>query len=454
MNDHKNLFTDAFHTLYLYATGMVAPKDKGNINVTKQVAGNNTAQDYEFTLELTPEQVKGDRDLTSDEIETLQHWNAEVGRKESALNNAVEALTNSATGQTVEEEFMASAVIVTTDSALKFARVDEDGTIYGLFDGDVTSPSALLYEMENKATPDADLMQEIADFVKALSSEVISDVTTLFDAVKAEFSEYVEEGSSLLFNYEKAQTMVEKLMAVTTAQEEYDQAVADRKTFTASTQITNPAEVTLVAKYQDDTTQEFLLNKDSSDTNCYYDAQTGKYIFKFTINASAAQEGWMSLDVKVASGSSIQFVLKETGNGGADSTTVNGDAYTTDGLSGEVTSGSQISYVFLNTFKTSDSGNGDSGNGNGDNTGGGGSEGPIEIDEPEVPKTEPTEEPTEEPIVEPEVPLIDVPGETIEEPEVPLGDAPRTGDSSNAVPFVCLMVLAVAGLGITRRKFN
>ena len=63
-------------------------------------------------------------------------------------------------------------------------------------------------------------------YVKALSSEVISDVATLFDAVKAEFSEYVseyvEEGSSLLFDYEKAQTMVEKLMAVTTAQEAYD----------------------------------------------------------------------------------------------------------------------------------------------------------------------------------------------------------------------------------------
>ena len=107
--------------------------------------------------------------------------------------------------------------------------------------------------------------------------------------------------------------------------------------------------------------------------------------------------------------------------------------------------------MFKNTFKTSDSGNGDSGNT-------GKEEIPKdpdeEIDEPEVPKTEPTEEPTEEPIDEPEVPLIDVPGETIEEPEVPLGDAPKTGDSSNAVPFVVLMMVAVAGLMVTRRKFN
>ena len=78
----------------------------------------------------------------------------------------------------------------------------------------------------------------------------------------------------------------------------------------------------------------------------------------------------------------------------------------------------------------------------------------VIIPEPEVPTTEPTEEPTEEPIDEPEVPLIDVPGETIEEPEVPLGDAPRTGDSSNAVPFVVLMMVAGLGLVATGRKFN
>ena len=55
---------------------------------------------------------------------------------------------------------------------------------------------------------------------------------------------------------------------------------------------------------------------------------------------------------------------------------------------------------------------------------------------------------------DPETPVIDVPETLAEEPEVPLGDAPRTGDSSNAVPFVVLMMVAVAGLGITRRKFN
>ena len=67
---------------------------------------------------------------------------------------------------------------------------------------------------------------------------------------------------------------------------------------------------------------------------------------------------------------------------------------------------------------------------------------------------EPEEPPIE--IEDPDVPLTDVPGEPIEidEPEVPLGDAPKTGDSSNAIPFVVLMMVGITGLAITRRKFS
>ena len=82
-------------------------------------------------------------------------------------------------------------------------------------------------------------------------------------------------------------------------------------------------------------------------------------------------------------------------------------------------------------------------------------EGPdIDIEDPDVPLAEPDEPPIE--IEDPDVPLTDVPGEPIEidEPEVPLGDAPKTGDSSNAIPFVVLMMVGITGLAITRRKFN
>ncbi len=79
------------------------------------------------------------------------------------------------------------------------------------------------------------------------------------------------------------------------------------------------------------------------------------------------------------------------------------------------------------------------------------------VNVPEEPMEEFLEEPIEEiEIDEPEVPLTEAPGEpvAIEEPEVPLGDAPKTGDSSNVVLFVVLMLAAGAGLVVTRRKFN
>ena len=82
-----------------------------------------------------------------------------------------------------------------------------------------------------------------------------------------------------------------------------------------------------------------------------------------------------------------------------------------------------------------------------------------EITDPDVPLVEP-EDPTTE-IDEPDVPLIDVPGtpveppvEEIDEPEVPLGDAPKTGDAAPIVGLIGLLVVAVAGLVVVRRKFN
>ena len=84
-------------------------------------------------------------------------------------------------------------------------------------------------------------------------------------------------------------------------------------------------------------------------------------------------------------------------------------------------------------------------------------EGPdIDIEDPDVPLAEPDVDEPDIEIEDPDVPLTDVPGDLVEidEPEVPLGDAPRTGDSSNAIPFVVLMMVGITGLAITRRKFN
>ena len=79
---------------------------------------------------------------------------------------------------------------------------------------------------------------------------------------------------------------------------------------------------------------------------------------------------------------------------------------------------------------------------------------PVEITDPDVPLVEP-EDPTTE-IDEPDVPLVEpgTPVEEIDEPEVPLGDAPKTGDAAPIVGLVGLLIVAVAGLVVVRRKFN
>ena len=71
---------------------------------------------------------------------------------------------------------------------------------------------------------------------------------------------------------------------------------------------------------------------------------------------------------------------------------------------------------------------------------------PLVPDKPDEPADTPDNK--EEPgTVEPGTPV-----EPVEEPD--LGDAPKTGDSSNAVPYVMLMLFAMAGLIVTRRKLN
>ena len=47
-----------------------------------------------------------------------------------------------------------------------------------------------------------------------------------------------------------------------------------------------------------------------------------------------------------------------------------------------------------------------------------------------------------------------IPDEELGDPEIPLDDAPATGDTNNAAPFMALLLAAIAGLVITRRKFN
>ena len=198
---------------------------------------------------------------------------------------------------------------------------------------------------------------------------------------------------------------------------------------------------------------QYILDAVDENGNALFEKDAdGNYIlnFDFTLKSGTFQD----FKVEATTGSSIQFIVTETDDGGAISTTVNGEV--TNSASGVMTTGSSLQYTFVNTFEDDGPvGPVDPGDG-GDTTPTDPTDPDIEIEDPDVPLAEPEEPGEEIDIEDPEVPLAEVPGEEVEidEPEVPLGDAPQTGDNSNTIPFVVLMLAAACGLVVTRRKLN
>ena len=183
--------------------------------------------------------------------------------------------------------------------------------------------------------------------------------------------------------------------------------------------------------------EQFILNEKDADGNYIY-AQDKNGNFIWSCDFGLKNGMFEDFTVEVSTGSSVQFIITETYDGGADVTRVNG--VTTHSAYGFVTTGS--TYLFENIFEEE----------------GGGGYTPEPPEKPEPPKDpeeiiDDPEVPLDEPDV-PEEPVIEPGEEIVDEPEVPLGDAPRTGDTTDAVPFMALMMFAMAGLVATRRKFN
>lgn len=99
-------------------------------------------------------------------------------------------------------------------------------------------------------------------------------------------------------------------------------------------------------------------------------------------------------------------------------------------------------------FTIEEQSGGDGGeSGGGGNEGGGGEPPGEEIPDPDVPKTEPdVPENPDEPIIIPGTPV-----DEIDDPDVPLKDAPKTGDTTNILLMLGLLVIGAMGLYATRR---
>ena len=385
-----------------------------------------------------------DRNLTGYTAPSWTSWRAKVLEAERAFKSSTMMTTESALsfimyGDEVED---INGVVInpalfslgTTESAYQFQS-------YNLFENS--------FAVEPEGSVDEGIVDWMIEIIRNLANPYMRTPFQTLDPeetlIEMQTAGVNTSGSALAFGFNEASDLYLADQDYFTKESAFKAAEAELNDYLAK--LGRRAMVTITE--DDNAPVQYILDGVDEKGNALYEKDAdGNYILNFDFTLKTGM--FKDFTVEATTNSAIQFIITETNDGGADSTTVNG--VTTHSAYGFLTTGSAI--TFVNSFKD---------NGGGGNTGGGEVTPPPEviIPDPEPPLVEPEEptvdptEPTEE-ITDPDVPLIDVPGEEVEipEPEVPLGDAPKTGDANNAVPFVVLMMAAGLGLVITRRRFN
>ena len=443
-------FDKATNTITLYTTAKVSavPTITGQLNVAKLVndKGNKTNGNEEFKFELKITEIKQSQvldPLTKDEAEKLHHYNSENRNAQAAdekaqedLKHAVEAFkghtytTASALSFVIADDNDISLYSVTTGSEMGWTSYDG----WTAFDcqGDKIAAGSTQETVLNK------IIEFIKDFAAAGKAMPQSEeATKMFMKDMMDYAG-VATGSAITFRS-------------TDLYELYDAAGVASMTKDAAEKKASALEDFLkeINRWIDPDIKVVFGNEMHSLSD--YKNADGTYTISFNLKDKET----LGFDFKVTTGSVISYVISEVDAQDADSTDIKSNTGTeyvnklfVEG-SFEVTTDSFLGYTFTNNY-----------NGSSDpvdpwdpwTPSDPDPEGPdIDIEDPDVPLAEPDIE-----IEDPDVPLTDVPGDLVEidEPEVPLGDAPRTGDSSNAIPFVVLMMVGITGLAITRRKFS
>ncbi len=454
------LFNLANNTINLYTKADVTPLTGNTLRIEKQtVNAPNAGTDYKFNLKLLAKvdtvtaPVEG---TVADELQRLTSAKITAeGKRDAAWGRVVEA----------EGKFK-SSTMMTTESALSFIMYgDEVEDINGVVINPAlfslgTTESAYQFQSYNlfensfaveaadEASVDEGIVDWMIEIIRNLANPYMRTPFQTLDPeetlIEMQTAGVNTSGSALAFGFNEASDLYLADQDYFTKESAFKAAEAELNDYLAK--LGRRAMVTITE--DDNAPVQYILDGVDEKGNALYEKDAdGNYILNFDFTLKTGM--FKDFTVEATTNSAIQFIITETYDGGAESTTVNG--VTTHSAYGFLTTGSAI--TFVNSFK-------DNGGGN---TGGGEVTPPPEvvIPDPEPPLVEPEEptvdptEPTEE-ITDPDVPLIDVPGEEVEisEPEVPLGDAPKTGDANNAVPFVVLMMAAGLGLVITRRRFN
>ena len=182
-----------------------------------------------------------------------------------------------------------------------------------------------------------------------------------------------------------------------------------------------------------------------------YVTTSGTYQYVFELNGAKSMDDVKKLKFRfeTTTGSVIKYSIDEvdwTKDGYKGTFVLNGENKISGLTTGTYELGDKgYSFVFINEYEAKDQ-----------------QQGGSTYTPPYTSSTNPPKEPEETfednevPLGEAEIPEepVILPGEELEDPEIPLGDAPRTGDAADAVPFMAMLLAAIAGMAATRRKFN
>ncbi len=416
-------------------TNTLITGEAGQIQVTKVVTGDNAPADGVFGFKLHIEASAPDWDAI-DVYNKLQLEKAYEAAK-AAYEAAKEAW------DAAVAKFAGNArALNTTGSAIEFVMKDKlnttaSGYQYLMFDKNerITSTTSSSYYFDSSqvsaVTADSGIIKLVADAIYNLAQD-FSKANSVF--LQALGEAVTTTPSALGFEQDDAQNLLNEADRLFEAKALMDSTSSSVLEFENSPEVTTPSAVTLIIRDAagSEIDRQEMFNE-QGEYEYLFDLKDGQtYSFEILATTGSMINYWIS---------EIQWVAE---NYEGTTVTMNGTDVTSSGVrySGEhqLTTDSLYDFVFNNKYS--------------DESGGGG----YNPWTPEPPKKPEPPKPPEIVIDDPEVPLdeppVIVPGEEIPEPEIPLGDAPATGDAANAVPFMVLMMFALCGLVVTRRKFN
>ena len=395
-------------------------EDKGGITVVKETTGN-TAPNGPFMFKLFVQE------------ELASPYTSEITAAEQLLKETVDSVINEDT------------VYVTTGSAYTLQGTTMSHYVFALFNGTdtpvtmaVTSGSAMEF-----GSPETLNWMNIesagSDIVDAIKGALLKAYTSLFDMLEGLYSGLRNENTTVVIAQEALEPVVK-------AGQLYNDAIEKDKAWKTENSTASALQITI---------GDYTYSTNSPEVA--YNAEHDRWELEFQVTPGA--ENAVNICMESTTGSIISYTIAEDAAVYSDENYVDTEMLdstkenSVKGLtlskltsSDWVTLGNNIygdSYIFQNNYKTVVAGS------------------DSYIPEKEKDKQTPDVLPDES-IDDPDVPLGDmnlpdepaIPDEELDDPEIPLGDAPATGDTNNAAPFMALMLFAVAGLVITRRKFN